>query len=237
MEKSQKMQMGQMGKKMQMGAQMAGVERCPLSGAAKGISTIEGAVMVVIGTEECSYYTKTSLDMGGRGDCCYSVVMDKQDVTFGFEEKVASALEELLEETKPKVLFLVTTCVPEIMGEDYQALAKEVEKNHKIPVHIIQTNHYSGKNGEYGFELVEKATGSTIQRDKMHKMSGNRNMERSMMGKLGQVAQRIKGKGQAGGGMSQEEMMEKMRQKTGGQMTEAEMRDKIEFRMNGGGRR
>lgn len=228
-----------MNNKMKMG-QMSSIERCPLSGAAKGIASIEGAVMLIIGTEECSYYTKSSLDMGGRGDCCYSVVVDKQDVTFGSGTKVASAIEELMAETKPSALFLVTTCVPEIIGEDYQALAQETEATYKIPVHIISTNHYSGKDGEYGFELVEKATGSSIQRNKMGNRSDNGRRGGSIMGKMGNMARKLSGKEQGGRpsrNMSDEQMMEMMRQKMGGHMSEEEMRAKIQSRMGGGGRR
>ncbi|MFI3249585.1 MAG: nitrogenase component 1 [Eubacteriales bacterium] len=231
-----KMQRG-MGKRME---QMSSVQRCPLSGAAKAIASIEGAIMLIIGTEECSYYTKSSLDMGERGDCCYSVVVDKQDVTFGCGEKVASAVEELLSETKPTALFLVTTCVLEIIGEDYQALAQETQEKYKIPVHIISTNHYSGKDGEHGFELVEEATGNRIQRGKMGNLVGNPRGGGSIMGKLGSIAQRITGKGQGGrpsADMSEEQMMDMMRQKMGGHMSEEEMRAKIQSRMGGGGRR
>lgn len=221
---------------MEMG-QMSSVERCPLSGAAKGIASIDGAIMLIIGTEECSYYTKSSLDMGGRGDCCYSVVVDKQDVTFGSGEKVASAVEELLNETKPTALFLVTTCVPEIIGEDYQALAQETEEKYKIPVHTISTNHYSGKDGEYGFELVEKATGTTIQRGKMRNQSENQRSGGSILGKLGRKITELGQGGRPSADMSEEQMMEMMRQKMGGYMSEEEMHTKIQSRMGGGGRR
>lgn len=220
--------------------QMSGIERCPLSGAAKGIASMEGAVMLIIGTEECSYYTKSSLDMGGRGDCCYSVVVNKQDVTFGSETKVASAIEELMAETKPHSLFLVTTCVPEIIGEDYQALAQKTETTYKIPVHIISTNHYSGKDGEYGFELVEKATGSSVHWNKTGNRGKNPRNGGSIMKKMGTMAQKLSGKEQGGRqsrDMSEEQMMKMMRQKMKGHMSDEELRAKIQSRMDGGSRR
>lgn len=155
-------------------------ERCPLCGAARVISMIDGAMMLVIGTEECSYYTKSTLEMKGGAESCFSVVLDKNDVTFGSLESVTEAVHELLDEYRPKRLFLVTTCVVEIIGDDFTDLAQTASEKYKIPVEIISTNHYKGKNAEYGKELVFNAMGGmgSIRPNKFsmlkHKLGGRR---------------------------------------------------------------
>ena len=69
---------------------------CPLFGAALTVRQLKNAVMLVIGTEECTYYTKSlSLvygEFGGLDGRCLSFVMDKHDVTFGCKEKLELSL-------------------------------------------------------------------------------------------------------------------------------------------------
>ncbi|MFI3115292.1 MAG: nitrogenase component 1 [Clostridia bacterium] len=216
MEKRMRNPIDELDEKMRKDRELSGMERCPLSSAAKAIASIDGAVMLVIGTEECSYYTQSGITRRGRGDSCFSVVMDKHDVTFGSAEKVALAIEELMEISTPKNLFIITTCVPEIIGEDYQSIVQETQEKYKLPVHLLSTNHYSGKDGEYGFELVEKAIGYPLPRNK---------------GKGGKKGGPMMGKR---GDMNEEEMMKMMRQKMGGHMSEDEMREKMQSRMGGG---
>lgn len=243
--------MEEMEARLEMERQMSGMERCPLSSAAKALANVDGAVMIVIGTEECCYYTKSGLTRRGNGDSCFSLVMDKHDVTFGSSEKVADAIDELLTDMTPKMLFLITTCVPEIIGEDYYAVAQEAQDKYNLPVHVLSTNHYSGKDGEYGFELVEKALGYSLPRRKKgdgNKHHGKRGPDMGHKGKgdghhrspeNGGSDMGHKGKGHGGrhgGGadMSEAEMMEMMRKKMGDHLTDEEIRAKIQSHMGGG---
>lgn len=162
------------------------MERCPLAGAGKAISMIDGAVMLVIGTEECAYYTKATLSMRGSGDSCFSVVLDKQDVTFGSVDKVESAVHELLAECAPTALFLVTTCVVEIIGDDFTALAQEVATQYHIPVKIIQTNHFKGKDANYGYDLVAEAAATFGKRPNKFSMIAQKfGQKRAMKSRMG----------------------------------------------------
>lgn len=130
--------------------------RCPLSGAAKAIAQIDGAVMIIIGTEECTYYTKATLGMRMNSSNCHSFVLDSRDVTFGCADKVGAMVDKVMAESKPKSLFLVTTCVVEITGEDYTAVALDAEAKYGIPVRVVQTCHFKGKNDDHGWESVQK---------------------------------------------------------------------------------
>lgn len=82
---------------------------CPLMGAAMAVGGIKGSLIVVVGTDECTYYTKSmtvhSEKFGGIGGRCVSVVLDDHDVTFGSAEKVQAAFKEIIEEYKPECVF------------------------------------------------------------------------------------------------------------------------------------
>ena len=86
---------------------------CPLMGAAMAVRGIQDAVLLVVGTDECAYYTKHmtihSDDFGGLQGRCVSAVLDTRDVTFGCKAKLDQAVAELVAEYSPKAVFIVTT--------------------------------------------------------------------------------------------------------------------------------
>ena len=73
---------------------------CPLMGAAMAVRGIQDAYMLLVGTDECAYYTKHmtlySQDFGGVDGRCLSVVLDAQNVTFGCAAKMEEAFDELV---------------------------------------------------------------------------------------------------------------------------------------------
>ena len=68
---------------------------CPLMGAAMAVRGISDAMMLIIGTDECTYYTKHfsvhAENFGGLNGRCVSVALDGHDVTFGCAKKVEDA--------------------------------------------------------------------------------------------------------------------------------------------------
>ncbi len=134
---------------------------CPLMGAAMAVRGIQNAVLLVIGTDECAYYTKHmtlhSDDFGGMGGRCVSAVLDTRDITFGCKEKLDSAVSELMEEYNPPAVFLVTTCVVEIIGDDMDSLAEGYSKQYSIPFLSVHTEHFKCENHLPGLERTISA--------------------------------------------------------------------------------
>lgn len=129
---------------------------CPLMGAAMTVRGIRDALILIIGTDECAYYTKHmtihSEEFGGMMGRCVSVVLDTRDVTFGCKKKLEAAMKELMEEYKPKAVFLVTTCVVEVIGDDADAFADELSEQYQIPVLPVHTEHFKCDNHMPGLE-------------------------------------------------------------------------------------
>ena len=128
---------------------------CPLMGAALAVRGIEDAMIMVIGTDECAYYTK-SLTMteafGGVKGRCVSTILETYDVTFGSVEKVERAFDEMVKEYQPGCVFLVTTCVVEIIGDDMDALASALTEKHGIPTYAVHTEHFKCEDHIPGVE-------------------------------------------------------------------------------------
>lgn len=135
---------------------------CPLMGAAMAIRGIRGAYMMIVGTDECAYYTKHmtihSEDWGGLNGRCVSVTIDQHDVTFGCAKKTEEAFAELMEEVTPETVYIVTTCVPEIIGDDFDAIADELSERYGIPVMAVHTEHFKCENHMPGVERVITAS-------------------------------------------------------------------------------
>ena len=143
---------------------------CPLMGAAMAVRGIKDSLMVIIGTDECSYYTKHmtihSDDYGGLNGRVVSVTLDSHDVTFGCVKKVEAAFKEVVDEYHPGAVFLVTTCVVEIIGDDFDAVADALTEEYGIPVMAVHTEHFKCEYHMPGIErtitaclpLMEKKT-------------------------------------------------------------------------------
>lgn len=129
---------------------------CPLMGATMAVGGITDAAIMIIGTDECAYYNKSmtigSAQYGGIANRCVSVVLDSHDVTFGSIAKVEAAFAELMAEAKPQGVFLVTTCVIEIIGDDYDALAESLTAKYHIPVLSVHTEHFKCEDHLPGLE-------------------------------------------------------------------------------------
>lgn len=148
---------------------------CPLMGAMMAVRGIRDSILLVVGTDECTYYTKNTTigntAFGGLDGRCVSVVLDQHDVTFGCREKLYAAFEELVEEYQPKAVFVVTTCVVEVIGDDVDSMSEELQSRYGIPVMPVHTEHFKTENHLPGvqdtitacFELMEpRPTGKQV---------------------------------------------------------------------------
>lgn len=145
---------------------------CPLMGAAMAAGGIDDSLIVVIGTDECAYYTKSmtisSDKFGGLAGRCISIVLDNHDVTFGSLDKVMEDFAEIVREYKPGCVFLVTTCVVEIIGDDFDTLADNLSKKYNLPVMAVHTEHFKCEDHLPGLERTITACG-----DMMTKLPAN----------------------------------------------------------------
>lgn len=128
---------------------------CPLMGAMLTIKEIDNSVMVVIGPDECAYYTQLATSGGGmkaNGCRIVSVVLNQHDVTFGCQEKLDEAFAELIEEYAPKVVYLVTTCVVEVTGDDVDAMAEGYKEKYGLPVVVVHAENFKTDDHLPGIE-------------------------------------------------------------------------------------
>ncbi len=145
---------------------------CPLMGALLVVRGIKDSLAFVVGTDECVYYSKSMTmafdGFGGLKGRCVSVRLDTNDVTFGSAEKVERAFKEIVDEYKPSCVFLISTCVIEIIGDDFDALATTFQKEYNIPVLPVHTEHFKCEDHLPGIERALSACADLMVKQDTH---------------------------------------------------------------------
>ncbi len=126
---------------------------CPLFGVAMIASFVEDLVVVVAGTQECTYYVKDFAYQRQYGkDNFYSVVTNKHDITFGCESKIKDVLLEIDRTIQPKAIMLVSTCVLELIGEDVASLGSAMQDEIHAKILVVPTEHFKCNSHIPGME-------------------------------------------------------------------------------------
>ena len=116
---------------------------CPLFTAVMTAMQIEDMYVLVVGTQECTYYSKNLASHAHTGgDRLYSFVLDKSDIAFGCGEKLADAVRKICKKEKCKALLVISTCVAELIGEDFDAIISGAQKELDSKILLVRTNHY-----------------------------------------------------------------------------------------------
>jgi len=131
---------------------------CPLFGATIILKNFKDSAVIILGTQECAYYTKSMVvNNDDFYDRCYSVITSQHDITFGTGGKVEEAISELLEESSPKSVFIVTTCVIEVIGDDLDSIALDLTEKYDLPIMVVHTEHFRCDSHLGGMENVLSA--------------------------------------------------------------------------------
>ncbi|MDO5733071.1 MAG: nitrogenase component 1 [Eubacteriales bacterium] len=129
---------------------------CPLFGALLALRQIPDAAFLVVGTDECTFYSKSMLHGFGHrnhvDERCFSLVLDEKDVSFGCRDKLSAALHELKALGNYPVVFVISTCVVELIGDDLESILAGLEAELEIKLPLIHTEHFKCENHQPGLE-------------------------------------------------------------------------------------
>ena len=141
---------------------------CPLFGVALTASYINNLALVVVGTSECTYYTKNFAYHRQHGrDKVYSLALDEKDVVFGAQNKVEKAIKDIIQIENPEAIMIVTTCVPELIGEDYSSIEFSLQNEIDIPVFVVNTEHFKCNSHIPGMSRALKSLSSVMENSKV----------------------------------------------------------------------
>ena len=138
---------------------------CPLFGVALTASYIKNMPLVVVGTSECTYYTKNFAYHRQKGkDSVYSISLKEKDVVFGAQKKVEKAIKQIIEIENPDAIMIVTTCVPELIGEDYSSIEYSLSEEVDIPIFVVNTEHFKCNSHIPGMTRALKSLGIAMSK-------------------------------------------------------------------------
>ena len=115
---------------------------CPLFGVVMSAPFIRDLTVLVIGEAECcwnAYHHHRTIS--GAADNFFTYSMDDLDTVYGAGEGIVRAVQALYARHPSQAVMLVSSCIPELTGEDLEAIAADCRL--PVPVLTAHTSHYN----------------------------------------------------------------------------------------------
>lgn len=133
---------------------------CSFDGAQITLLPIADAAHLVHGPAGCvgnSWEGRGSLSSGpSLSRYGLNTDLSEQDIIMGGEKKLRQAIDLIVERYRPPAVFVYSTCVTALTGEDLDAVCTEAAKAWKIPVVPVHSPGFAG-NKNYGNRLAGNA--------------------------------------------------------------------------------
>lgn len=121
---------------------------CVFCGSRVVLYPIADALHVVHGPIGCAAYTWDIRGARSSGPelhrLSFSTDLREKDVIFGGANKLYRALLELIDAYQPKAAFVYSTCIVGLIGDDVEAVCRNVSGEKGIPVLAVQSEGFKG---------------------------------------------------------------------------------------------
>lgn len=125
-----------------------GGESCAFDGAMIVLQPIADAAHIVHGPIACcgnSWEGRGTLSSkGSLHKMGFTTDMSEMDIIYGSEEKLYRAILEADQKTKPNAIFVYTTCVSGLIGEDIEAICRRAQAETNRPVIPVNSPGFVG---------------------------------------------------------------------------------------------
>lgn len=127
-------------------------QMCMPLGGVVAFKGIEGAMVLVHGSQGCSTYMRLANveHYNEPIDVASSALNEKQTI-YGGEKNLKKALDNVIRVYEPKVLGIVTSCLAETMGEDLTRMIESYTRERStegIDIIPVATPSYAGSHTE-----------------------------------------------------------------------------------------
>ena len=130
---------------------------CIYCGARVVLNPITDAYHIVHGPIGCASYTwdirgsLTSDSEVFRNS--FSTDLREQDIIFGGEKKLEGAIEEIVKTYKSELIFVYATCVVGVIGDDIDAVCRNMSEKHGIKIIPVKSSGFAG-NKSTGYKAA-----------------------------------------------------------------------------------
>jgi nitrogenase molybdenum-cofactor synthesis protein NifE len=121
---------------------------CVFCGSRVVLYPIADALHLVHGPIGCAAYTwdiRGAMSSGPQlHRLSFSTDLREKDVVFGGEKKLYNALTELIDSYKPEAVFIYSTCIVGVIGDDVEAVARQLTKETGVDVIPVMSEGFKG---------------------------------------------------------------------------------------------
>jgi nitrogenase molybdenum-cofactor synthesis protein NifE len=133
---------------------------CVYCGARVVLNPITDAIHLVHGPIGCASYTwdiRGSLSSGAElYRNSFSTDLKEQDIIFGGAKKLLAAIDGLVEKYQAKLIFVYSTCIVGVIGDDLEAICSASSQKHNIEVIPVESSGFIG-NKSAGYRAAGDA--------------------------------------------------------------------------------
>ncbi|MBN2815038.1 MAG: nitrogenase iron-molybdenum cofactor biosynthesis protein NifE [Bacteroidales bacterium] len=130
---------------------------CVFCGSRVVLYPIADALHVIHGPVGCASYTwdiRGALSSGPQlHRLSFTTDLKEKDVVFGGEKKLYYALSELIDKHKPKAAFVFSTCIIGVIGDDVEAVCRQVTREKGIDVIPVMSEGFNGTKKD-GYKIA-----------------------------------------------------------------------------------
>lgn len=121
---------------------------CVYCGARVVLNPITDAFHIVHGPIGCASYTwdiRGSLTSGSElYRTSFSTDLREKDIVFGGVNKLTAAIDEVVAEYHPQLIFVYATCIVGVIGDDVEAVCRKAEERYCIRVIPVKAPGFAG---------------------------------------------------------------------------------------------
>ncbi len=161
---------------------------CVFCGARVVLNPVTDAAHLVHGPIGCATYTwdiRGSLSSGSEMyRNSFSTDMKERDVVFGGEKKLAACIDEIVGKYHPPAIFVYSTCVSGMIGDDIIAVCKAASGRHATDIIPVESSGFLSGSKVVGYraaaialmQLIKPKEGTTIKKTRKLNFLGEYNL-------------------------------------------------------------
>lgn len=138
---------------------------CPMHTALSLGTRIKGVSTLVIGTSECGYYSRNIPVASPYADdgLHWTYILDSKEVVFGFRDGIIDSIRAM-NAAGAKIILLLATCVPELIGEDIESICYEIQPQIKARLLHIPLGNFKCGSYQPGYWKTLKKLGMVTEK-------------------------------------------------------------------------
>ena len=136
---------------------------CPMRFATGIVGNIKGLSSLLVGMQECTTHSRIFIPKaeGKHGELYWLYALEENEVVFGFRDGVMAALRKM-DKAGAKAIILIATCVPELIGEDFEGIIHEVQRELSARVTFVLLGQFKNLGHPAGSWKTYEALGTLM---------------------------------------------------------------------------